>query len=342
MGFDLGLSEDQAAIRDLFDGFFAREAGASVVRAAEPLGFDQRLWEKCCELGAPGMGVEEVHGGGGASLSDLVVLAESLGAAIAPIPLLDHVVASRFLPDPDVVSGSAIAALALSPADSQGVWRLVPTGAVADVVIGIDRDELVAVRSPAPGVAPRNHGSQPIADRSARIGDRKVLGSIEDMGKALDVWRTLTSAALVGIADRALAMGVAYVMERSPFGVPIGSFQSVQHGLADLPVLVDGGRMLCHKAAWAAGLETRGVIDVDANEYTDFSLLASMAFIFTGDAAAVATDRSLHFHGGYGFAEEYDIQLYYRRARGWRLIAGDPRHEQLELADRLFGRAQGN
>ena len=100
--------------------------------------------------------------------------------------------------------------------------------------------------------------------------------------------------------------------------------------------------MLCHKAAWAAGLETRGVIDVDANEYTDFSLLASMAFIFTGDAAAVATDRSLHFHGGYGFAEEYDIQLYYRRARGWRLIAGDPRHEQLELADRLFGRAQGN
>jgi|LakMenE18May11ns_1017448.scaffolds.fasta_scaffold9859012_2 hypothetical protein len=47
MGFDLGLSDDQIAIRELLDGFSTREAGAAVVRAAEPLGFDQRLWEKC-------------------------------------------------------------------------------------------------------------------------------------------------------------------------------------------------------------------------------------------------------------------------------------------------------
>ena len=52
-----------------------------------------------------------------------------------------------------------------------------------------------------------------------------------------------------------------------------------------------------------------------------------MAFLFAADVAAHATDRSLHFHGGYGFAEEYDIQLFYRRARGWALVLGDPGRE---------------
>ena len=84
------------------------------------------------------------------------------------------------------------------------------------------------------------------------------------------------------------------------------------------------------------------MIDVDGNDYTDAATLASMAFVFAGDAAAVATDRSLHYHGGYGFAEEYDIQLYYRRARGWRLIAGDPAQECLTLADHLFGPTGSN
>ena len=62
-----------------------------------------------------------------------------------------------------------------------------------------------------------------------------------------------------------------------------------------------------------------------------------MVFLFAGEAAVHATDRSLHFHGGYGFSEEYDIQMYYRRARGWRLIAGDPRNEYVALADKMFG-----
>ncbi len=62
-----------------------------------------------------------------------------------------------------------------------------------------------------------------------------------------------------------------------------------------------------------------------------------MAFVFAGDAAIQATDRSLHYHGGYGFSAEYDIQLFYRRARGWSLIYDDPQQECLRLADRLFG-----
>lgn len=337
MTVDLGLTPDQESIQELFDGFFANESPPEVARAAEPLGFDRALWAKVCELGAPGMGVAESAGGGGAGLADLVVVAESLGRAIAPVPLVEHVVAARALPAPDVVAGDALATVSLRPADTDGRWWLCPAGAVADVVIGVDGDELVAVRSTPPGEGPRNHASAPLADRSARDGDREVLGAAADMARLLDEWRVLTAASLVGIADAAMAMGVEYVMAREQFGRPVGSFQAVQHGLADLPVLVDGGRLLTHKAAWALERDEPGVVDWRLNDITDGPALAAMAFVFCGDAAATATDRSLHYHGGYGFAEEYDIQLYYRRARGWSLVLDDPSVECLALADRLFG-----
>jgi alkylation response protein AidB-like acyl-CoA dehydrogenase len=192
------------------------------------------------------------------------------------------------------------------------------------------------VRSAPAGTGPRNHGAQPLADRSSREGDRQVLGDTARFARALDEWKVLTAASLVGIAASALDMGLEYVMSRHQFGVPVGSFQAVQHGLADLPVLIDGARLLTHKAAWAGDGGGDGILDVDMNDIEDFSTLASMAFLFAGDAAAHATDRSLHYHGGYGFSEEYDIQLYYRRARGWSLVFDDPSRESLRLADRLF------
>ena len=103
-----------------------------------------------------------------------------------------------------------------------------------------------------------------------------------------------------------------------------------------LPGLIDGGRLLAHKAAWAAEHDGPHTIDIDRADITDPGVLASMAFLFASDVSAHATDRSLHVHGGYGFAEEYDIQLYYRRARGWSLILDSPSGEALRLADTLF------
>lgn len=340
MTVDLGLSADQDAIAELFDGFFAKECPPAVARAAEPLGFDRVLWDKLVELGAPGMGSPESGGGGGAALGDLVVVAESLGRAIAPVPLVDHLAALSLLDDADLVAGEAIAAVSVRPADADGTWWLVPAGAVADVVVGVDGDELVAVRSTPPMAGPRNHACSPMADRSARDGERRVLGPASELQAVLDRWKALTAASLVGVADAALRLGVDYVMAREQFGVPIGSFQAVQHGLADLPVLIDGGRLLTHKAAWAieGGTASLDWADLDI---TDGTALASMAFVFTSEGAATATDRSLHYHGGYGFSEEYDIQLYYRRARGWSLVLGDTSAECLALAGRLFGPEEG-
>jgi alkylation response protein AidB-like acyl-CoA dehydrogenase len=339
MGFDLGLSTDQQAGADLFGAFFADKSPPDVVRAAEPLGFDPEVWAALVAMEAPGMGAPAEAGGGGAALSDLVVVAEALGRAVAPVPLVDHLVATRVHPDADLVRGTAVGAVAVRPADATGTWRLVPAGAVADVVIGLDGDDLVAVRDVPPGKGPINHASAPLADRDARSGERTVIGDRSAFDALLDEWRILTAASLVGIAAAALDLALAYVTERQQFGRPIGAFQAIQHGLADFPALVDGGRLLVHKAAWAADHDLHGHMDVDDNDITDVGALSRMAFVHAAEAAAVTTDRSLHYHGGYGFSREYDIQLYFRRARGWANVIGDPAHQRQELADLLWPRS---
>ncbi len=104
---------------------------------------------------------------------------------------------------------------------------------------------------------------------------------------ARDEWMVLMANALSGMGTRSIEIGVDYVKERRAFGVPIGSFQAVAHGLADAATAVDGGVLLAREAAWAAGA------DVDRA-----SELAALAFGFTAESAREASYRSLHYHGG--------------------------------------------
>ena len=206
----------------------------------------------------------------------------------------------------------------------------------------LDGDLLVLVTSPPPGVALTNHGCLPLAHRPVSGAEVVAEGTdaVAAHARAVDEWRTLTAASLVGMARTALDLGVDYAKERHQFGKPIGSFQAVQHLLADLPGLIDGARLLAAKAAWAGDRDAPGAVAVGDNDITDFAALAAMAFTFAGEAAATATDRSLHVHGGYGFSEEYDIQLFFRRARAASLVLDDPARECRRLADLLFTAAE--
>jgi len=342
VAIDLTLTDEQSAVAELFETFFERECPSTVVRGAEPLGFDPGLWAKLDALGAPGMSVPESLGGGGAGFDVLTVVAEQAGRAAAPVPLVDHLVGSRALASPgsQVLTGEQIATVALRPARAE-VWSLVPSGAIATVVVGRAGDQLVAYRSEPPMAAPRNHAAMPIADRAVD-GEVAALRAGLSWERIHREWKVLTASALVGAAHRALELGVAYAHSRRQFGRPIGAFQAVQHGLAELPALVDGARLLVQKAAWALAREDAGVVgkvDPFDNDITDADVLATMAFRFAGDVAATVTDQSLHYHGASGISLDGDVQLYFRRARGWSLIHGAPDDELLGLADLLFGTA---
>jgi alkylation response protein AidB-like acyl-CoA dehydrogenase len=335
---NLALTDDQAALRDTLREFFEKEAPTDVVRAAEPLGFDATLWKKVVEFGLPSVAVPEDRGGGGAGLIELAIGAELLGRSLAPVPLIEAAVATTLLaslpPNKELqpvveaaVAGDLLPTLALHPAGD--VAYLVPAGAVADVVIARRGEELVVVRREErsePAIP--NLGAGPIATCPISV-DALVVASgppaIVAHRRAVTHWRALSGVALLGLGNRALEIGLEYVREREAFGSTIGSFQAVQHRLADDATALEGARLLSYKAAWA-----QDVGHPQADE------LATMAFLFSAETAFRTASDSLHFHGGYGYTLEYDIQLYFRRAKAWALAAGDPRPAYASLAHDLF------
>ena len=342
---DLDFSEDQEALRVTLREFFEKESPPEAVRAAEPLGFDAGLWRKAVEMGLGAIAVPEERGGGGAGWVELAIAAECLGRTLAPVPLVEAAVANRLLAsapraadlDPLVeraVGGEALATLALHPVAGD-VARLVPAGAVADIVVALRDDELLAVPlADVPGEAVPNLGAMPIADRRLDGEGAAVLAkgpeAVAAHDRAVHHWRMLTGAALVGVAARALEIGLAYVMERRAFGVLIGGFQTIQHRLADNSTALEGARLLAYKAAWAhdEGLPKAAE-------------LAAMSLLFASETAFRTASDSLHFHGGYGYTLEYDIQLYFRRAKAWPLVAGDPRAVYGQLPRRLYDATEG-
>jgi alkylation response protein AidB-like acyl-CoA dehydrogenase len=342
---DLHRSAEQEQLVDAFTGLYRRNCTTERVRAAEPLGFDKALWEQLHELGTTAMAVDPAHGGWGATVLDLALVAEQHGRFVAPAPVIEAQVAARLLAAAGPPGASALAALlggeslvtvALHPAVG-GRAGLVPAGAVADAAVVLVDDRLVL--TPLEGSGSRqavgNLGSMPVADvEVAPIG--VAAGAVElargDRAlalhdAALDDWLVLTAAALVGVGARGLELGVEYVKERKAWGVPIGTFQSVAHRLADSATALDGSRLLAYEAAWAA--------DEDPDRAGE---LAAMAFAHAYESARDATYRSLHFHGGYGFMMEYDVQLHYRRARAWATVYAEPAVVYRRVADKRYGR----
>ena len=353
---DLNLSDEQQQLVDSFGALYAKDSPPERVRAAEatePTGHDPELWLRLLENGAVEMAVDEASGGWGASLLDLALVAEQHGRYLGAAPLIEAQVAARLLgrlvgrlgPDSraagllePVLAGARLVTLALRP-PSGGMLGLVPAGAVADDVIFFDGGALRhialdALDEPDEPDEPEgerravtNIGSLPLADISlpadSTTSTATSTATITELAsgaeaqtafdEAVNEWMILMAGALVGIGARSLEIGVEYVKERKAFGVPIGSFQAVSHGLADAATALDGGTLLAREAAWSAEVEPARTPE-----------LGPLAFGFCAEAAREASYRSLHYHGGYGFMLEYDIQLYFRRARGWPAQFAEP------------------
>jgi len=338
---ELRPSDEQQLLADSFAALYAKESSPERVRAAEPLGYDRRLWDELRGLGALSMAVPESSGGWGASVLDLALVAEQHGRALGSAPLIETQVASRLLARAgdlaagllgEVIAGNRLVTLALRPA-RDGVAQLVPAGAVATDVIVLHRDSLVVIPTGDDRVLPGNLGSMPVDDiplsetalaAGTSLAEGASAAALVDA--ALDDWLVLTAAALVGIAQRSVEIGVAYVCEREAFGEKIGAFQGVGHRLADCATSVDGAGLLAREAAWSFGEQPERGAE-----------LAAMAFAFAAATARDASDWALHFHGGYGFMLEYDIQLYYRRARAWANVVMSPAAARRRVADLRYG-----
>lgn len=338
---DLSLTGEQRQLADSFAALFARESTSERVRAAEPLGFDPKLWEALLETGILEMAVDEAAGGWGATELELALIAEQFGRAVASAPVIETQVAARLLAASGeagtgllsrVLAGGQLVTFAPRTARG-GQLGLVPAGAVADHVVALSEGRLLAVPIRNNRTVVENLASMPLAD--ILIDDEAVVladggQAREQFSRALDLWLALTAVALVGAAKKAVEIAAEYAKQRRAFGSAIGSFQAVSHPLADSATAADGARLLSLKAACAFTDEPERVRE-----------LAAMSFAFAYKTARNATRRSLHIHGGYGFGMEGDIQLYYRRVRGWAMVFGDPAVALDRVADARYGPAAG-
>jgi alkylation response protein AidB-like acyl-CoA dehydrogenase len=334
----LSLPNDSQPVKEMFERFFAAESTPARVRAAEPVGFDPALWRELVALDAPFMRLSEDAGGGGMSLFDATVMMEQAGRRLAAAPLAESLVALRILGEvggetarewiDKVRDGETVLTLALKPV-TDGKTQLVPGGAVASAVLVLDGDQLAIELPAAPLEAPSSLGGNALGTFVPGQGQRLPLASNADaagiFAAGIEEWKLLTAAALGGLADEAVKMASAYAAERVAFGQPIGTYQAISHPLADDIIDVDGIKMLLWRAL-------RDIADGDEGA----GATVSQTFWWASKTAASCVAHALHTFGGYGLTNEYDIQLYHRRAKSWAQALGNPEAELVRAGRRLY------
>lgn len=332
----LNLSDDSLLVQDMFEKFFVTESTSARVRAAEPIGFDAILWRDLVALEAPFMRLSAEAGGGDMGLFDTCLMMEQAGRRLAPVPLAEAIVALRLLGElggddaqgwiERVRDGETVLTLALQQA-IPGVQLLVPGGAVATAVLTFDGSDIAIEELPSPLEAPATLGGSAIGLFTPGQGKRTIIAGAVGAAPRLwaagiEEWKLLTAAGLIGLSREALTMAAEYASERIAFGQPIGANQGIAHPLANDVIDADG-----------AGLLLWWTLRAIADGGKEAAALVPLTFWWASRTAANSVAHSLHTFGGYGLSNEYDIQLYHRRAKSWPIALGDP-HSQLVLGGR--------
>ncbi|MFF3746461.1 acyl-CoA dehydrogenase family protein [Streptomyces kronopolitis] len=175
-------------------------------------------------------------------------------------------------------------------------------------------------------------------------GEGEAAGAEAAVTAALAATGVVAAAALaaeaVGAADAALARTVAHVKEREQFGRPIGSFQAVQHRLADLYVRLQAARSAAYYAAWSAGAAAAGTAGPDgAGEPGAAALALAQAL----EALRAVAAEAVQLHGGIGFTWEHEAHLFFKRAACDELLLGPVHRLRARAAEEagLFAGAGG-
>ena len=329
----------------------AEHCPTEVVRRMEddPKGYPDALWKQISELGLAGMLIPEVYGGSGQSLLDAALVYEEFGRALAPMPhFVSCVLSARVLLAagseeqraawvPRIASGEAIltpawlepdrscgpTGIALEARAEGGDFRL--TGTKRHVQFARAADRLIVLARTSAGIdlflidpsAPGVTLAQQLtlgSDCQYRVDFRDVRvpasARIGAPGTGCATWSAalhegiiLLAAQAIGGADRALEITVEYAKTRKQFDKPLGAFQSLAHYMADTSTRIDGGRTLVYEAAW------------NHAQGRSIAKLAPMAKLFACETYRECTRICEQIWGGVGFTIEYDIQLFFRRAK---------------------------
>jgi len=376
---DLDFTEEQETLRDMVRRLCSEHVPLDVVRALEddPTGYPAEFWKQLGELGILGVLIPEEYGGADMSMLDAVIIYEEFGRSLAPTPHFVSAVlgAGALLAAgsveqkrewlPQIASGEAILTPAWLEPDRgygprgvqmkavcqgddlllSGTKRHVHFASAATRLVVLARSgegeeniDLLLVDPNAPGVTLTQQLSL-ASDTQYRVDFQDVrVPAASRIGAAGSGWKTWNQVMLDGIvlaaaqanggAARALDITCEYAKEREQFDKPLAAFQAISHYLADAATSVSGATTLVYEAAWAR-CEGRPI-----------DRLAPMAKLFACQTYRDVTAMAEQVWGGVGFTIEYDIQLYFRRAKSLQLSWWDTRYlEELVASDVLDGKA---
>jgi|SRR5947209_4846461 len=218
---DFELSDDQRALQDAAADLLGSLSTTEQVRAmaTKEEAYDAGLWKAMVDQGWTGVELPEAAGGLGLGMVEAAVLAEQVGAHVAPAPILENLLAVDALAETDVadawverlVTGDAVACVA---------WRPdipVAYAPVADVAVVIDQEEVKLVDlTSGPGIdrEPAMDLSRPLGWLRLDMAKATTIGGQAEAAHLLDRGATLFAAALLGGAARVLDMATEYAKER--------------------------------------------------------------------------------------------------------------------------------
>ncbi|MBK6016221.1 acyl-CoA dehydrogenase family protein [Streptomyces sp. MBT53] len=301
------LDPEQRAFADSLNGMLTAADTPSVVRSWSrgEHASGRSLWRRVAGAGVFALAVPEAYEGLGPRPVELALAFVELGRHAVPGPLVETVMAAALLTEPGpakrllpaLAAGGAMATAA--PAGSYAL-----DGDVATIRLSWDTDGLRL----APGHDGPVRASLDPARRLTRLlPGGELLTPEPPLAHALTWARLATAAQALGVGLALLDRTVAYVKQRTQFGVPVGSFQAVKHQLADAKIALEFARPLVFGAAL-----TMDPADVAAAKVT------------ACEAAYRTARTALQLHGAIGYTAEYDLSLWLTKARALRASWGDP------------------
>ncbi len=362
---DLELSDDQFELRDNIRSVLEGACPPAVVRAVyDGTGTTDDLWAQMIELDWPALGVPEKAGGLGFGFVEVGLLAEELGRATVPGPLL--AVTTQFIPMlveadagdllAETVTGNRIGALALgeggrfstydiaaTAAHGGNMWTIsgskeaVLGGAHADSFAVVARDddsaelgvflvEADALTVTVSDVLDRGLGLVDLVlDQSAAT---PILVPGTEASTAIDraAEQAIVAMALhtVGASRRIFEMTLEYAKVRVQYDRVIGSFQALKHRFADMFLAVERANAVCYFAALS--------IAEDDDRRREATHIAKAA---AGQCQRLLAQDGLQLHGGIGYTWEHDLHFLLKRAKAGELLCGSGAYHRARLASVL-------
>jgi alkylation response protein AidB-like acyl-CoA dehydrogenase len=321
------LSEDQQLLRSSTVDFLSSESPISVSRQISESpgeGFLREHWKKLAELGYLGLVVGERFGGQGMGPIELAIVCEEMGKVCFPGPYLDAVLAARMLEAGgvdgvvrDVAAGRLLVVVATAdrvwPSDTPdvryedgritGTKYFVPFAGSADRLLATTPQGLVLADGP---FAHERMETLDEATRFARVmldNPAECVGDNDLLARGFDLVHVGAAADALGICQWALEASLRYARERQTFGKPIGTYQVLQHRMADMLLRTESTRAAVYRAAWCL-----------AEGAADARLAAAAAKAYGVESACQLTRDAVQIHGGNGFTWEFDVHRYLKRA----------------------------